>query len=80
MDHAAGMPVDLRVFEAMKPYFLEKYGNPSSAHSFGATAQNALLESRTNVAQLVGAEKPDEVIFTWHSRGLPTETRRKETT
>jgi len=64
MDHAAGMPVDPRIFEAMKPYFIENYGNPSSSHSFGASARNALMESREKVARLIGAEKPDEIIFT----------------
>jgi len=64
MDHAAGMPVDSRVFEAMKLHWLENYGNPSSAHSFGAAAKNALIESREKVARLIGAEKPEEVIFT----------------
>jgi len=64
MDHAAGLPVDSRVFEAMKPYWLENYGNPSSSHSFGAAAKNALLESREKLARLIGAEKPEEVIFT----------------
>ena len=64
MDHAAGMPVDPRVFEAMKPYFLENYGNPSSSHSFGASTRNALIESREKVARLIGAESPKEVIFT----------------
>jgi len=64
MDHAAGMPLDPRVFEAMKPYFMENYGNPSSSHSFGASARNALMESREKVARLIGAEKPEEVIFT----------------
>lgn len=64
MDHAAGMPVDPRVFESMKPYFTENYGNPSSSHSFGANARNVLMESREKVARLIGAEKPEEVIFT----------------
>ena len=64
MDHAAGMPVDPRIFEAMKPYLMENYGNPSSSHSFGAGAKNALSESREKVASLIGAEKPTEVIFT----------------
>ncbi len=64
MDHAAGMPIDSRVFEAMKPYFMENYGNPSSSHSFGAAAKNALMESREKVARLIGAEKPEEVFFT----------------
>jgi len=64
MDHAAGMPVDPRIFEAMKPYFMENYGNPSSSHSFGASAKNVLMESREKVARLIGAERPKEVIFT----------------
>ena len=64
MDHGAGMPLDSRVFEAMKPYFLEDYGNPSSSHSFGNRARNAITASREKVAQLVDAEKPLEVVFT----------------
>jgi cysteine desulfurase len=55
MDHGAGMPLDSRVFEAMKPYFLENYGNPSSSHSFGNSAKEALAASREKVAHLVGA-------------------------
>ena len=64
MDHGAGMPLDSRVFEAMKPYFVENYGNPSSSHSFGNSARNAIADSREKVAQLVAVEKPLEVIFT----------------
>jgi cysteine desulfurase len=64
MDHGAGMPLDPRVFEAMMPYFMEDYGNPSSSHSFGNSARNAIAVSREKVAQLVAAEKPQEVIFT----------------
>ena len=64
MDHGAGMPLDSRVFEAMKPYFMENYGNPSSSHSFGNSARNAIAVSREKVAQLVAAEKSQEVIFT----------------
>jgi cysteine desulfurase len=64
MDHGAGTPLDSRVLGAMKPYFGENYGNPSSAHSFGNVARNALESAREKVAQLVAAEKPQEVIFT----------------
>ena len=64
LDHGAGMPVDPKVFEAMKPYFMEDYGNPASAHSFGNSAKTALAAARESVAQLVGAEKPKEIIFT----------------
>jgi len=58
------MPLDSRVFEAMKPYFMDDYGNPSSSHSFGNSAKEALATSREKVAQLVAVEKPLEVIFT----------------
>lgn len=64
MDHGAGMPLDSEVFEAMKPYFFENYGNPSSSHSFGNNAMIALTASREKVAKLVAAEKPKEIIFT----------------
>jgi len=64
MDNGAGMPLDSRVFEAMKPYFLENYGNPSSSHSFGNSAKLALATSRERIAQLVGAEKSRDIIFT----------------
>ena len=64
MDHGAGMPLDPIVFDAMKPYFFEKYGNPSSSHSFGNSANSALTASREKIAELVAAEKPEEVIFT----------------
>jgi len=64
MDHGAGMPIDSRVFEAMRPYFFENYGNPSSSHSFGNSTKEALAASREKVAQLVAAEKPQEIIFT----------------
>ena len=64
MDHGAGMPLDSKVFEAMKPYFRENYGNPSSSHSSGNVARNAMESAREKVARLVAAEKPQEVIFT----------------
>jgi cysteine desulfurase len=64
MDYGSGMPLDSRVLEAMKPYFLENYGNPSSAHSYGNTAKVALEASRESVAGLVAAEKTQEIIFT----------------
>ncbi len=63
MDHAATTPMDKEVFEAMKPYFLEKYGNASSLHSFGMEAKEALEKSRERVANLIGASV-DEIIFT----------------
>ena len=64
MDYGAGMPVDPRVLEAMKPYFTEAFGNPSSVHSFGQEAKKAVEEARKQVANLIGAETKDEIIFT----------------
>jgi len=64
MDHAAGKPVDERVLEAMMPYFTEKYGNPSSVHSFGNEARKTIDEARSRVAQLIEAERTNEIIFT----------------
>jgi len=63
MDHAATTPIDKEVFEAMKPYFLQKYGNASSLHSFGTEAKEALEKSREMVASLIRADT-DEIVFT----------------
>lgn len=63
-DHAATTPVDLRVVEAMLPYFAERFGNPSShVHSKGVQANKALDESRASVAKLINAPV-DTIIFT----------------
>jgi len=63
-DHQATTPVDARVFEAMKPYFTEKYGNPSShIHKQGVIANDALDKARVQVAGLIESEA-EEIIFT----------------
>ncbi len=63
IDHSATTPVDPLVFEAMKPYYTEIFGNSSSVHSQGQKAHRALEESREKVAALIGA-KTNEIIFT----------------
>lgn len=64
VDYANAAPVDERVFEAMKPYFLERYGNPSShIISKGNEAVRALDEAREVVADFLGAES-FEIVFT----------------
>lgn len=63
LDYGASTPVDPEVIEEIIPYFNEKYGNPSSIHSFGIDAFNAIEESREKVAKIIGA-KSDEIIFT----------------
>jgi cysteine desulfurase len=64
MDHAAGRPVDPRVLEAMLPYMKSSYGNASSLHTLGQEAKRALEEARTRVAELIHAEKKENIIFT----------------
>ncbi len=63
LDYAATTPADPEVIKAMQPYFFEKFGNPSSIHSFGQEAKKALEESRETVASFLGA-KPEEIVFT----------------
>lgn len=62
-DHAATTPMRPEVLEAMTPYFLEQYGNPSSIHGIGRTARAALDESRRTLARFIGAT-PNEIVFT----------------
>ena len=64
MDHTAGKPVDPRVMEAMLPYMKSLYGNPSSVHSFGQEARQAIEETRTKIAELINAERKESIIFT----------------
>ena len=64
MDHTAGRPHDPRVIEAMLPYMKSLYGNPSSVHSFGQEARQAIEGARTNVVELINAERKESVIFT----------------
>lgn len=52
------------VVEAMLPYFSEKYGNASSMHTFGGSNRKAIDIARQQVAELIGAEYADEIIFT----------------
>ncbi|MBI4548029.1 MAG: cysteine desulfurase [Ignavibacteriae bacterium] len=62
LDHTATTPLDAQVFEAMKPYFSEKYGNASSIHQFGQEARAALDQSRDTIARLLGAQS-GEILF-----------------
>ena len=64
LDHHATTPMDERVFDAMKPYMLEKFGNPSSIdHAYGAEASSAVEDARGKIAKCIGATSSD-IIFT----------------
>jgi len=63
LDNAATTPVYPEVFEAMVPYFTEKFGNPSSVHQWGQEARIAIDESRVKIANVLGCS-PEEIIFT----------------
>jgi cysteine desulfurase len=62
-DHNATTPLDPRVRAAMLPWLGEHHGNPSSVHSFGRQAQEAVEEAREQTARLIGAA-PLELVFT----------------
>lgn len=63
LDNSASTYVDPEVLRAMLPYFSEIYGNPSSFHSSGKQAKDAVEEAREKIAKIFGS-KIDEIIFT----------------
>lgn len=64
MDYNSTTPIDPRVYEAMEPYFTNKFGNAASrSHRFGWVAEEAVEYAREQVAKLINAT-PAEVIFT----------------
>ncbi|HET7115663.1 MAG TPA: cysteine desulfurase family protein [Hanamia sp.] len=62
-DNAATTPLDPEVFEAMKPFFIEKFGNPSSIYSYGRETRMAIENARKSVAKILNAH-PAEIFFT----------------
>lgn len=63
LDNNATTRVDPLVFEEMRPFFCDRYGNPSSMHSFGGEVGKDLKTARERVAALIGCD-PSEVIMT----------------
>ena len=56
LDHNATTPVLPEVFEAMRPYFCEEWGNPSSAYRLGSKIKGVIETARAQVAELIGAQ------------------------
>jgi cysteine desulfurase len=63
LDNAATTPVDPRVVEAMRPYWLEEWGNPSSVYGVGRRARRAIDGARDRIAQILNC-RANEVVFT----------------
>ncbi len=78
LDNNATTRVAPEVLDAMQPYLSEFFGNPSSAHTLGREMKRAVEQSREQVASLIGAGDPSEIVFTscgsesdnWAIRGV----------
>ncbi len=78
LDNNATTRVAPEVFEAMRPYLADLYGNPSSAHTFGREMRRSVERAREQVAELLGAADTSEIVFTscgtesdnWAIRGI----------
>lgn len=64
LDNSATTPLDPAVLEAMMPYLTTDFGNASSIHTFGQKAKMAVDRARHQVAALLNATRPNEIIFT----------------
>lgn len=84
LDHAATTYVKPEVFEAMKPYFTEHFGNASSIYTIGRDSKKAVEEAREKVAKAIGAQAR-EIYFTgsgseadnWALKGIAEANRKK---
>mmetsp|Transcript_54782 Transcript_54782/g.81339 ORF Transcript_54782/g.81339 Transcript_54782/m.81339 type:complete len:499 (+) Transcript_54782:206-1702(+) len=65
LDMSATTPLDPRVLDSMLPYMIGSYGNPHSrTHSFGWESERVVENARAEIANLIGASSPKEIIFT----------------
>jgi cysteine desulfurase len=63
LDFNATTPIEKQVAEAMMPYIVKDFGNPSSAHPIGRSAKEALEKARAQISRMLGCDK-NEIIFT----------------
>ncbi len=64
LDHQSSTPVLPEVFDAMKPFFMEAFGNPSSLHQHGLRVRDAMKKARQQMAALINADSEEEIFFT----------------
>jgi cysteine desulfurase len=64
LDHLSATPLLPEAFEAMKPYFMEAFGNAASLHQYGLRVRDALAKARSQIAALINAESAEEIFFT----------------
>lgn len=64
LDHNATTPVHPEVVAAMLPFMTDQFGNGSSIHTYGREARNAIDDAREQVAALINAKSPSEIVFT----------------
>ena len=64
LDYNATTPLCPEARDAMMPYLTEAFGNGSSIHAYGREARNAIDTAREQVAELIGAKSPSEIVFT----------------
>ena len=83
-DNAATTKLDIDAFEAMRPFLLEEYGNPSQLYSFAKSPKRAIKQARETIANCIGAQ-PEEIYFTsggtesdnWAIKGIAFSARVK---
>lgn len=86
-DNAATTRLDISAFEAMKPFFMDEYGNASQSYAFARKPKKALQDARETIASCIGAA-PEEIFFTsggtesdnWAIKGSALLNARKHTT
>ncbi len=64
LDYNSTTPLRPEVRDAMMPFLIEAFGNGSSIHAYGREARNAIDTAREQVAELIGAKSPSEIVFT----------------